>query len=355
MSHATLISVPGLVRIKPGALQRLGLYLHRGGHGRVLVLASQGLPAAVLQAVATSLQAEKVETAGWMEVQDNSFEDAANQFAHLPPKVAAIVGLGGGKALDMAKYLAFLARLPYYAVPTSLSNDGFCSPQASLTMAGKRRSLAAALPQGVIIDVEICLAAPRLLWLSGVGDLVSKLTAVFDWKLAFHNAREPVNDLAALLSDATVHQFLGRPLFDAQGMGLLGTALMLNGIAMEICGSSRPASGSEHLISHALDAICARPRLHGLQVGVATYLMSRLQAPLAKSAEVPETLDRLFRGTGFWDAIRADPFSRDEWMEAIRMAPAMKEGFFTVLSLPNSLEQLRRILQEEELLAGCFV
>lgn len=67
-------------------------------------------------------------------------------------------------------------------------------------MHGKRRSLAATLPQGVIIDVDVCLSAPRALWLSGVGDLVAKLTAVHDWKLSFHNTGEPVNDLAALLS-----------------------------------------------------------------------------------------------------------------------------------------------------------
>ena len=54
-----------------------------------------------------------------------------------------------------------------------------------------------------------------------------------------------MGDLAALLSFATVHQFLARPNFDAQGMAMLGTALMLNGIAMEMCGSSRPASGSQ--------------------------------------------------------------------------------------------------------------
>ncbi len=145
------------------------------------------------------------------------------------------------------------------------------------TLGGGRRSLAAALPQGVVVDVDACLAAPRILWLSGVGDLVSKLSAVFDWKLAFHHAGEPVNDLAALLSDATVRQFVARPAYDAQGLTALATALMLNGIAMEICGSSRPASGSEHLVSHALDATSARPRLHGLQVGVATYLCCRLQ------------------------------------------------------------------------------
>ena len=95
----------------------------------------------------------------------------------------------------MAKYVAFLARLPYYAVPTSLSNDGFCSPQSSLTIRGKRRSLAAALPFGVIVDTAVCRDAPPMLTLSGVGDLVAKFTAVRDWKLAFHQTGEAVNEL----------------------------------------------------------------------------------------------------------------------------------------------------------------
>jgi glycerol-1-phosphate dehydrogenase [NAD(P)+] len=86
-----------------------------------------------------------------------------------------------------------------------------------------------------------------------------------------------VDDLAALLSSATVHQFIGRPTRDLQGIRLLATALMLNGVSMAMCGSSRPASGAEHLISHALDNVAQRPRPHGLQVGVAAYLVSRLQ------------------------------------------------------------------------------
>jgi len=344
-----MISVPGLVRIKPGALARLGIYLRRDGHSRVLVLASQGLPQSIRTTAQEGLTREGIQASDWSEVTSNRFDDAAATFAALPKAITAIVGLGGGKALDMAKYLGFLSRLPYYAVPTSLSNDGFCSPQSSLTLGGKRRSLAAALPQGVVIDVDICLSAPKLLWHSGVGDLVSKLTAVFDWKLAFHNRQEPVDDLAALLSDATVHQFLDNPRFDVAGMETLGTALMLNGIAMEICGSSRPASGSEHLISHALDALSARPRLHGLQVGVATYLMSRLQG------QQTETVDRLFVETGFWQAIAADPFSRAEWIEAVRQAPNIKEDFFTVLSLHDCLPQVKHMLDQDPRLAGCFV
>ncbi len=348
MNQVTQIAVPGLVRIKPGALARLGVYLRRGGHGRVLVLASTGLPEPVIATARQGLAQQDVEAADWVEVTDNSFEHAAKTFAALPPRISAVVGLGGGKALDMAKYLGFLARLPYFAAPTSLSNDGFCSPQASLTIGGRRRSLAAALPQGVVVDVDVCLSAPRVLWLSGVGDLVSKLSAVFDWKLAFHRQGEPVNDLAALLSDATVRQFLARPAFDAQGMTMLGTGLMLNGIAMEICGSSRPASGSEHLLSHALDATSARPRLHGLQVGVATYLMCRLQKQQA------DVVDALFAATGFWNAIHAEPFSRDEWIEALRLAPGVKQDFFTILTDRDCLPEARELMESDPRLAGCF-
>ena len=347
MTFLTQIRVPKLVRIKTGALQRLGVYLKREEYNPVLALSSP-LPPGIEETARTALARQDITASDWVTVDGNSFEDAVRLFGGLGKKVRAVVGVGGGKALDTAKYIAFLAGLPYLAVPTSLSNDGFCSPQASLTLDGRRRSLPAALPYGVILDVDVCLGAPKVLWLSGVGDLVSKLTAVVDWKLAFHNRGEPVDDLAALLSDATVYQFLAAPTFDAAGTALLGTALMLNGIAMEICGSSRPASGSEHLISHALDASSARPRLHGLQVGMATYIVSRLQGRQS------ETIDGLFRKTGFWDAVKADPFSSREWLQAARLAPGIKDDFYTVLSQRDWLPEIERIINEDPVLTGCF-
>lgn len=250
----------------------------------------------------------------------------------------------------MAKYVAFLAKLPYFAVPTSLSNDGFASPQASLTIGGKRRSLAAAMPFGVVVDTSECARAPQPLTLSGVGDLTAKFTAIEDWKLAFHNTAEPIDDFAALLSDGSVHAFLVRPMLDEEGIRVLATSLLLNGIAMEVCGSSRPASGSEHLISHALDEISARPRLHGLQVGVATYLVSLLQ-----NHKYAEVIARLFERTGFWDAIAADPFSAAEWMEAVRHAPRIKENYFTILSSRDTLPEVAGALQKDRWLVRCFV
>lgn len=344
----TQVAIPSLVRVKPGALDRLGLYLKRNGITGALVLVSRGMVPEYVDRVRVGLAENGVSKVEWAEVAEASFEKAAELFTRLDKKTEAVIGLGGGKALDVAKYVAFLARLPYYAAPTSLSNDGFCSPQSSLTMGGRRKSLAAALPFAVVVDLEVCKNAPRALWLSGVGDLVSKITAIFDWKLAFHRVGEPVDDFAALLSDATVNQYVAEPTFDLQGAKLLSTSLLFNGIAMEFCGSSRPASGSEHLISHALDAISSRPRLHGLQVGVATYLMSLVQRN--QSERIADLFDR----TGFWDEIRADPFSRAEWLEALRLAPSIKDNFYTILSEDGALDRAAALLHDDERLRTCF-
>lgn len=344
----TQIAIPTLVRVKDGALDRLGIYLHQNGHPKVSVLVSKGLPVSLLDRLDRSLKDSSIEPMAKIEVAENELESTARLFADIPKETTAIVGLGGGKALDVAKYLGFLGRLPYYAVPTSLSNDGFCSPQSSLTIRGKRRSLPAALPFGIVVDTAVCRDAPKVLMLSGVGDLVAKFTAVTDWKLSFHRTGERVDDFAALLSDGSIHAYLSHPVFDQEGTRLLATSLMLNGISMEMCGSSRPASGSEHLISHALDAISVRPRLHGLQVGVATYLISIIQK--GNTARIAS----LFDTTGFWDAIASDPFSRTEWLEAVRIAPSMKTGFYTVLSSRNVLPEVEDLLSYEPRLTRCF-
>jgi glycerol-1-phosphate dehydrogenase [NAD(P)+] len=188
-----------------------------------------------------------------------------------------------------------------------------------------------------------------------------------------------VEDLAALLSDATVSQLTSRPVHDLEGERLLATALLLNGVSMEIAGSSRPASGSEHLISHALDALSARPRLHGLQVGVAAFLVSVLQG--VSRPRVEELLVR----AGFFEEVRQDtappiravrwhgwqglrprrgcngparldPLSRAEWLEAVSRAPSMKPGVFTILDQrPDAVEHVARTIDADPVLAGCFI
>jgi glycerol-1-phosphate dehydrogenase [NAD(P)+] len=349
MPLVTQIGLPTIVRVKDGALDRLGLYLNRAKFDRVVVIQSEGLVESLTQRARQSLHHHGVDPAEWLDAADISLKSAVDQFSRLPSRVSAIVGLGGGRALDVAKYVASIGRLPYFAVPTSLSNDGFCSPQSSLMVDGKRRSLPAAIPYGLVIDTAVCREAPRVLTLSGIGDLVAKFTAVRDWKLAFHACGESVDDFAALLSDGSVHAYMSHPAHDASGMRLLATALMMNGIAMVMCGSSRPASGSEHLISHALDQISQRPKLHGLQVGVASYLISRLQG------ENADLIDRLFHATGFWEAIASDPFVKSEWLQAVRIAPSIKPSFYTILSSRDVMPEVEKLIKTDHQLARCIV
>ena len=348
MDITSRISVPTLVRMKPGALDRLGLYLQRPQFRRPALFYSEGMIEEILSRAHASLREKNMELVASASVAAASLEDATAGFTSLSPECDSVIGLGGGKALDTAKYIAFLARKPYYAVPTSLSNDGFCSPGSSLTVAGRRRSLPSALPYAVIVDTDVCLNAPVDLWRSGVGDLMAKITAVHDWKLAFHARGERVEDLAALLSDATVMQFIASPTHDTHGVRLLATALMLNGIAMEICGSSRPASGSEHLISHALDELTGGAHLHGVQVGLATYLVSQLQQ------QGTERIASVFDRTGFWDTVRARPFQRAVWLDAVRRAPSVKQNFYTVLSEGDPARKMEAIIDSDPKLEGCF-
>ena len=345
----TQIDIPTLVRIKAGAAGRVGIYARRNNLRDVVILHSSGLEENLMQRLHEGLEEEQISVRNQWAVEEASFEQARELFTKLPAGTQAILGYGGGKALDTAKYVSFLGRLPYISIPTSLSNDGMCSPQSSLSLEGCRKSLPSIMPFGVVIDTEVCLEAPEILWLSGVGDLVAKLTAITDWKLAFHAVGTKINDFAALLSDSTVFQFIARPHRDLEGVRLLGTALMLNGISMGVCGSSRPASGSEHLISHALDSLSRKPALHGLQVGVATYLVSLLQK------QNSETIAELFKKTGFWDAIAADPFKLSDWIEAVRLAPEMKENFYTVLSSRDCLPEAEHLMRNDPWLKSCFV
>jgi glycerol-1-phosphate dehydrogenase [NAD(P)+] len=343
------ISLPSLVRMKPGALERLGLYLARSCLTPVVLFHSEGLLQSILDVARQSLRDHGIASALFHEVKEASVEEAVRLLSTVPTSCKALIGVGGGKALDVAKHTASLAGLPYFAVPTSLSNDGFCSPQASLTLEGKRRSLPTSLPEAVVVDLAVCQRAPLSLWHSGVGDLSSKFTAVSDWKLAFHVRGVPVNDLAALISDASVFQFIANPVPDERGIQLLATALMLNGIAMEIAGSSRPASGSEHLISHALDMTGARPRLHGLQTGTAAYLVSSLQG-----GSHHKTIGELFARTGFWESIRKQPFSKEEWKIAVERAPSIKENFYTILSEREAWPEFAMMIAHDKALVGCF-
>lgn len=342
------IDVPYLLKIGAGKLAKTGKYLSDKELKNIALFSGEGIEKIIGASFFEGLDVSGVNVLFKQTVADIDLEEIAHTAFSLSPSVEAVLGIGGGKALDFAKYAAYLLKLPYIAVPTVMSNDGFCSPSSSLTVSGKRKSVKSGIPFGVIIDLDIIKENPDMFLYSGIGDMVSKITALRDWKDAVRKGGERYNDFSALMAYNSLDILFLKHSFDIRSPEFqrsLANSLLMSGLAMEMAGSSRPASGSEHLISHALDAVCVRPKAHGIQVGVATYLCALLQGN-DNLSDVKSVLSH----TGFWDFVARDPFDRKEFERALETAPSIKKEFYTVLSEPDSLAKAMTFLDTDEML-----
>ncbi|VVB85288.1 Glycerol-1-phosphate dehydrogenase [NAD(P)+] [uncultured archaeon] len=195
-------------------------------------------------------------------------------------KASFLLGVGGGKSIDIAKFAAMHLDLPFISVPTAASHDGIVSSRASIIREGQTVSEAAHTPLAVVADTEIITTAPYRLLASGCGDIISNYTAVKDWDLAHRLRGEPFSEYASIISNMTARMLIEsadtiKPGIE-ESAWMVMKALVASGVAMSIAGSSRPASGSEHKFSHALDEIAPKPALHGEQCGVGTIMMMYL-------------------------------------------------------------------------------
>jgi glycerol-1-phosphate dehydrogenase [NAD(P)+] len=332
------IRIPSLLRIKPDTLFKLGKYLRKYGFGRVALFYGEGIEDLVGRSIRISLDSSEITVVRQEVVHSNDITDLMSVAFDLPRGTQAVVAVGGGVAVDAGKYIGFLNQLPVIAMPTAISNDGFASPGASLRVDGRRISAKAAIPFGVVIDTTVIAGCPPRFTLSGIGDLISKYSAIADWKLAYHATGEAINDFSVMIALQSVQNLVNHPvksIDDLEFLQLVCGALVMSGVAMEVAGSSRPASGSEHLISHAYEHAATRPRMHGEQVGVATIATTWLQDNPSR-----DTVLHVLEQTGFLSAIRADPLEREAFLTAIRQAPAVKPGYHTVLSEPDAIDRL---------------
>jgi glycerol-1-phosphate dehydrogenase [NAD(P)+] len=192
-----------------------------------------------------------------------------------------LVGLGGGKAIDIAKMAAADSELGFVSIPTAASHDGIVSGRGSVPEGDTRHSVAADPPLAVIADTEILAEAPWRLTTAGCADIISNYTAVRDWELAYRLQNVPYSRYAAALSRMTAEMLVDRADTIHQGheksAWVVVKALVSSGVAMSIAGSSRPASGAEHLFSHQLDRLAPSEALHGHQVGVGSIIAAYLQ------------------------------------------------------------------------------
>ncbi len=248
----------------------------------------------------------------------------------------AVVAVGGGKTIDVAKSACAVAELPLIVVPTQLTADGIASPVSVIRDAtGDLRSGPGRLPIAVAVDLDVVAAAPPARTLAGLGDLLANPCALHDWRLAAAAGGAEVDDFAALLSQSAfdlVHA--PAPAGLAEGspptefLHRLLRGLVLSGLAMEIAGSSRPCSGAEHLISHALDARHPGTAQHGEQVAFGALLATRLQGGDWRG------LRGFMQDVGLRDAAAGFGLPADEVATVVLAAPSMRPDRHTVLSEP---------------------
>lgn len=346
------IAIPALLKIGPGALGELGAYLKDLRMEKVVILFGNGLIEMFGMDVMKSLAEMGIDVLEYQELDTVRLEDLTSLAFSMPAKTQAVIGIGGGKVIDAAKYCGFLRNLAFISIPTSASSDGFSSASASLLVEGRRKSVPARLAYGIVVDTQIIKSAPKKFLYSGIGDMVSKITALYDWKFEEEHGYGKVNDFATMIAQKAVNSFVRTP-FESIEEDLfikeLLDSLAMSGIANEIAGSSAPTSGSEHLISHALDKMLEQPQLHGIQVGIATYLMSVVQDHRYKR------VNTIFTQTGFWDFVKTLGMRRVDFEQAIDLAPSIKPFRHTYLHEQEYRDRAKEVLATDEKLKEILV
>ncbi|MFD7735499.1 iron-containing alcohol dehydrogenase family protein [Kitasatospora phosalacinea] len=324
-----LVPSPVFVEIRAGALDSLGGILadqRLSAAGRIAVAISRGSGAVLRERLEPALPG-----ADWYLVEDGNLDSAVRLTDEIRRgHYDALVGLGGGKIIDVAKYAAARVGLPVVAVATNLAHDGICSPVSTLDNDAGRGSYGVPGPIGIVVDLDVIAKAPKRFVAAGIGDAVSNISACADWELSHAVTGEPVDGLAVAMARSAGENLLRHPgtLEDPDLLTTLAEALVLSGIAMNIAGSTRPSSGACHEISHALDVLYPkRSAQHGEQVGLGAAFACHLRGERELSGLIVERLR--FHGL----PVTADQigFTGAEFTEAVHYAPNTRPGRFTIL------------------------
>lgn len=259
-----------------------------------------------------------------------------------------IVGLGGGKVLDVCKYAAYISKRPFISVPTTMANDGIASPIAVLKRKdGKPKSLGCAMASVIIIDTLLIQNSPIQLIKAGIGDTISNYMALKDWNIACERKKDSMNDFAYLMSKNSLDALLQTQYntIGTEFINVLANSIVLSGIATSFTGNSRPVSGSEHLFSHALDYYSNVQNLHGIQVALGTIAVLKLIG-----FEYQNVLQYLRKFEVDINPIRLG-ITEDDFVLCMQKATSMRTNRYTYLNeadlSESTLKKVYHELQEE--------
>lgn len=323
---ARTVTTPLAVEVRPGAVEALAPLLSDGRistGGKVAIAVGPGRGDEIAEALGLTLPKASVFT-----IEGGSLEGALGLMAQLRDDwFDAVVGIGGGRTLDAAKYAASMVGLPFVAVATTLTHDGMASPVASLEDRGRKGSYGVQVPIAVFVDIDHVRDAPEEHVRSGVGDVLSNLSAIADWELARQVRGEQLDGLAVSFARTASEALIDLEPGTDRFLTTLAESLILSGISMTVAGNSRPCSGACHEISHALDASFGSPGLHGAQVA----LGARFATWLRKDHDLFARLDAAMVRHGLPRTPADLGVSDADFAQAVVEAPLTRPDRFTIL------------------------
>ncbi len=324
------IDLPRIVLVGRDVIQSLNGICHELGYRRALVVTGRTTVRVAGGQVECMLanggiEAERiiVEDAQ-LDTVGRVMEDAQRAGAEV------LVGVGGGRSIDVAKLAAAKTGCAFISVPTVASHDGIASSLASVKGMERPYTVKAVSPVAVVMDSGVIASSPYRFTAAGCGDVISKATEVQDWRLAHEENGDYYGAYAAslaLMSSQLVMESASRIRQNtAETVRDLLEALISCSTSMSIVGSSRPCSGSAHLFCHALDLIVDKPALHGEQCGVGAIMMARLHG--LDWEEIRDSLSTIGAPT----TAEALGVRRDKIIEALVMAQGVRPDRYTILS-----------------------
>ncbi len=243
--------------------------------------------------------------------------------------VGSLIAVGGGSVIDVAKLASFNYSVPFISIPTAASHDGIASPRASIKEKVGSVSMQARSPVAVLADTAIISKAPYRMLASGCADVISNLTAILDWKLAWRLKREYYSSFAVALAKTAADLIMENAEYIKPGIEesswIAVKSMIVSGVAMSVANSSRPASGAEHMFSHALDRIAPGKAMHGEQCGVGSIMMMYLHGGDWKR------IRKAIKDIGAPTTARELGVSKEDIIEALLMAPKVRPDRYTIL------------------------
>ncbi|MGW4942160.1 iron-containing alcohol dehydrogenase family protein [Actinoplanes sp. NPDC004185] len=348
---ARSVQTPLHIDVRRGAVADLGRILADGrisAGGDVAVVVGPGQGERIAEMIRPSLGSADVYT-----TTGGTLDAALELAAKLRSRsYDAVVGIGGGKTVDAAKYAANRWGMPMVSVATSLANDGIASPVASLINDGIKGSYGVHIPYAVIVDLDFVENGPDRVNRAGIGDVISNISALADWDLGREVRGEPVDGLAASLSRVGAEAILSMPgdMQDDAFVTILAEALISSGLAMAVCGSSRPCSGGCHEIIHATDTLFPGTASHGELAGLGALYCTFLRGDERRFAQMSDCLVRHSLPRTAADV----GLTREQLVEVVDFAPRTRPDRYTILEhLAMSPDEIRRKLAEyDDAVAG---